>query len=547
MLFYEVRGVEMEEVSCTVTEEVKSRIDFGTCTWRYALLDGVKTDILDAPRGSHGICPSCGDELISRQGEMNTWHWAHKNGHVCDKWYEPKGAWHCWWQNQFDKAWQEVVIVKKGDDGQEIKHVADICTDEGWIIEFQYSSIRPEMIRAREAFYGKKMVWVVSGTSRWRDLEKRSQLFNLDFVQSKNGLFYAILPDGNAFNRRWRESERLVFLDYYGTFKEPASGINLLCLLPKFKDVEERVIVRISQEEFIEKFKQNKAESFVETFRSLFKEARVRCEELRKANAERLRIEEEQERIRLQCYQQTEEDVAREYEEKRRKTAEKRELEYQDILKRPVRYAITLGWIKAHALCANWNGAQIVQEAGCDHLPERCDIAIHFKNAYTREDYAAEIEWAKKHLKETEWQSLPSYDELKRQEGLIVGKSLYGRDLNGEITIAGCGCFCHYDSSVRRIPCIPDGKGIWALEGDYFDVVNDCKSRKILPCPKCGAPLRLRKNKSALTDFFGCSRYPQCKFTCNCDEEGHPSVVNPWERNQLKIKTSRCHQLLKRR
>lgn len=516
----------MEEMISRVDDEVRSCVELGKCTWRYAFIDGVKTDILDTSKGAHGICPLCGDELISRQGEINTWHWAHKNGHVCDSWYETKGAWHRWWQDQFDKSWQEVAIIKKGEgeESQDIKHIADVRTDEDWVIECQYSSLSLQKIREREAFYGKKMVWVVSGTRCSGDIERGPPLFNLSFCQSTKGFFYAIVPDGRAFNRHWRESNRLVFLDYYGTFDKPSCGTELLCLLPKFKNVDERIIVRISQVEFVENFKQNKAEDFIEGFRGLFKESKIKCEELR-------RIEEEQRwREKEQLFQQ--EIEAR----KKRQEEEKieRERRYQKALKHPVRYAITLGWIKAHLLCENLCGAQIVHEVKCDHLPKKCRIAIHFTNTYSLEEFTKDEEWAKKHLKGSHL--FPTYEELKRKAGVIVGKSVYFQDLNGVKTITGFSWFHNYDLSTRKIPCIPDGKDVWILDGDYFNVVNDCKSRKLLPCPKCGAALRLRKNKKDLSEFFGCSHYPQCTFTCNCDENGRPSVDNPWEANSLKWK-----------
>ena len=71
-----------------MTKEIK-KVIFGKCTWRYALVDGVKTDIYDAERGRSGICPICGEELIPRKGELREWHWGHKSGRKCDAWYDP--------------------------------------------------------------------------------------------------------------------------------------------------------------------------------------------------------------------------------------------------------------------------------------------------------------------------------------------------------------------------------------------------------------------------------------------------------------------------
>ncbi len=39
-------------------------------------------------------------------------------------------------------------------------------------------------------------------------------------------------------------------------------------------------------------------------------------------------------------------------------------------------------------------------------------------------------------------------------------------------------------------------------------------------CPKCGSPMLLRKSRYGT--FLGCSKYPECKTTIPCDEQGNP-------------------------
>ena len=53
------------------------------------------------------------------------------------------------------------------------KHVADVKTQSGRVIEFQHSSLKAEERAARESFY-RKMIWVVDGRRRKRDA---AQLF----------------------------------------------------------------------------------------------------------------------------------------------------------------------------------------------------------------------------------------------------------------------------------------------------------------------------------------------------------------------------------
>lgn len=42
------------------------------------------------------------------------------------------------------------------------KHIADVKTEHGQVIEFQHSLLEPEELKSREAFY-KNLVWVVDG------------------------------------------------------------------------------------------------------------------------------------------------------------------------------------------------------------------------------------------------------------------------------------------------------------------------------------------------------------------------------------------------
>lgn len=40
------------------------------------------------------------------------------------------------------------------------KHIADVKTDSGWVLEFQHSNINPKERLSRNSFY-PKLVWVV--------------------------------------------------------------------------------------------------------------------------------------------------------------------------------------------------------------------------------------------------------------------------------------------------------------------------------------------------------------------------------------------------
>lgn len=106
-----------------------------------------------------GICAGCSGETIAKCGSHVVWHWAHKSRIHCDRWWESETEWHRRWKDRFPLGWQEVV---QADELTHERHIADVRTAGGLVIEFQRSSIDMNEVRAREAFY-KKMIWVVDG------------------------------------------------------------------------------------------------------------------------------------------------------------------------------------------------------------------------------------------------------------------------------------------------------------------------------------------------------------------------------------------------
>lgn len=74
---------------------------------------------------------------------------------------------------KFPKEWQEVIIV--GPDPFYEKHIADIKTQNGFVLEFQNSSISTTEIRTREHFY-KEMAWVINAESFADNFKIRSNV-----------------------------------------------------------------------------------------------------------------------------------------------------------------------------------------------------------------------------------------------------------------------------------------------------------------------------------------------------------------------------------
>jgi hypothetical protein len=194
---------------------------------KYALVDGVKAE---ASPKAKGFCPSCASPLIARCGQVKVWHWAHKGNPPCDPWWENETAWHRTWKGHFPIEWQEVI--HQAESGE--KHIADVKTDQGWVLEFQHSYLKPEERQARDSFY-EKLIWIVDGTRRKRD---KTQFFRAledgSWFDQKIGL-RSVFIDECALVREWAGCRAPVFFD----FSEETEGKDtwLWCLLPGSTDM----------------------------------------------------------------------------------------------------------------------------------------------------------------------------------------------------------------------------------------------------------------------------------------------------------------------
>lgn len=171
---------------------------------KYALVNGIRQE---AERQAKGICPGCGNSLIAKCGEKKIKHWAHKGKLVCDVWWENETEWHRNWKGQFPVDWQEIIQVSESGE----KHIADVKTHEGWVVEFQHSYLNPEERRARNNFY-KKLVWIVDGTRRKRDAKQFAKAFN-EGKKLGPQLTEIALSECNIL-AEWKESPTPIILDF---------------------------------------------------------------------------------------------------------------------------------------------------------------------------------------------------------------------------------------------------------------------------------------------------------------------------------------------
>jgi hypothetical protein len=175
---------------------------------KFALVDGIRRE---ARPGLSGRCPNwnCNCPLIPKCGAVRRRHWAHQGRRCGDPWWENETDWHRTWKDRFPLDWQEVI--HRAETGE--KHISDVKTDLGWVIEFQHSDLKPQERRSREAFYSK-LIWVVDGTARKRDagtffaaLAESSPVAGSSFVRR-------LCADECALVRRWADSHAPFLLDF---------------------------------------------------------------------------------------------------------------------------------------------------------------------------------------------------------------------------------------------------------------------------------------------------------------------------------------------
>lgn len=111
------------------------------------------------------------------------------------------------------------------------KHIADVRTSQGLVIEFQHSHIQPKERTSREKFY-RNMVWVVDGTRLKRDYQ-RFLKHKENFHVVKDGIF-KVDDSEECFHPSWIGSSVPVIFDFgNGNLGERNdTPINLYCLLP---------------------------------------------------------------------------------------------------------------------------------------------------------------------------------------------------------------------------------------------------------------------------------------------------------------------------
>ena len=173
---------------------------------KYAIVEGERQTAIPHVRGT---CQVCKGETVAKCGQFKQWHWAHKTKVSCDHWWETETEWHRNWKNQFPETWQE-IIHKDLTIGE--KHVADVKTADGRVVEFQHSLLKKEEIDKREQFYAE-MIWIVDGLRNPNDdfhFHFESESFSCDTPNIRK---FKWLGRSKLFER-WSDSSKPVFVDF---------------------------------------------------------------------------------------------------------------------------------------------------------------------------------------------------------------------------------------------------------------------------------------------------------------------------------------------
>lgn len=171
---------------------------------KYAIFENERRE---AVSGLVGECPSCGRPMIAKCGDNRVHHWAHKGARMCDPWWENETEWHRQWKGHFPKSCQE--FIHHTETGE--KHIADVRTEIGKVLEFQYSLLRQDERQARESFY-RNMVWVVCGSRRKFDKKRFFECF--DAHRILQGQFALVNWKGDGLLRDWGKSRVPVYFDF---------------------------------------------------------------------------------------------------------------------------------------------------------------------------------------------------------------------------------------------------------------------------------------------------------------------------------------------
>jgi len=218
---------------------------------KYAIVNDGKRE---AEHGLTGTCPICEVPVKPRCGRIRVPHWYHPPG-IFDHHWEPETEWHRRWKDLFPKECQEVC--HRAENGE--RHLADVKTAHGQVLEFQHSAISEAERTSREVIYGL-MCWVVNGLRLKNDRAKFFQAVRSGLVVQENPLTIVVPTANSVLLRKWENSQKLAVFDF-GELEEPSDpvkfGAPILWTARPGRQLGETVLMPIYRARFVDAMLKN--------------------------------------------------------------------------------------------------------------------------------------------------------------------------------------------------------------------------------------------------------------------------------------------------
>ena len=221
---------------------------------KYALTNGQRGE---AKPDLSGECPYCNGRMVAKCGEVKIWHWSHIGRRICDSWWENETEWHRNWKGVFPGDWQERVHIANNGE----KHIADVKTDKGWVLEFQYSFLNPEERRARSTFY-QNLVWVINGTRRPRYEAQFFKTLNDMNPINSDPMVRPVFLGFSTLLEEWVDTQTPVFFDF-------GEESPMWCLIPTRPGEMYVYVAAISRADFIEFHREGAVRDFADYIKRL--------------------------------------------------------------------------------------------------------------------------------------------------------------------------------------------------------------------------------------------------------------------------------------
>jgi competence protein CoiA len=209
---------------------------------QFAIVEGQSSEPMP---GLKGTCKNCGSPMIAKCGQHKLWHWAHQSRVHCDPWWEAETDWHRDWKNRFPLDWHECICFD-GDNNE--KHIADVKTEHGLVLEFQHSPIAPAEMKSREDFYGN-MVWIVDGCRGELDAAHFNMGLGGRVSEAPVAYSFQWYGRGKLFEN-WILATKPVLIDF--------GGANLWRLVMFDRSSKKGAVGPGSKEYFVQDFMENK-------------------------------------------------------------------------------------------------------------------------------------------------------------------------------------------------------------------------------------------------------------------------------------------------